>query len=64
MCIHVCTVMFSNNNCCKVHSNLLIHLAKMADCCIRDCNLMTRQMTLDDIFFVNDEKKTFRVYSA
>lgn len=48
-CICVRSSVYSNN-CCRVHSNLLIHSAKMADCCTRNCNLMTRQTTLNDIF--------------
>lgn len=57
ICMYVCTVIVFSNNCCRVHSNLLIHYAKMADCCTRDCNSITRQMTLDDISSLVMERK-------
>lgn len=48
-----------SNNCCRVHSNLLIHSAKMADCYTRDSNSMTRQTTLNDIFPLAMERKHY-----
>lgn len=56
--VYVCVYVLSPNY-CRVHSNLLIHYAKMADCCTRDCNSITRQMTLDDISSLAMERKLY-----